>query len=131
MAPMYYVYELIDPRDGAVFYVGKGQGNRVSQHVRDAISGRICNQAQHDLILNLIDARYLPIENIVAQFSEEDEAALRQAYIEMMRNKVKSAIMVELVGGERADSISRRRAEDMRLPYAPGITGANVPIKYR
>ena len=74
MAPMYYVYELIDPRDGAVFYVGKGQGNRVSQHVRDAISGRICNQAKHDLILNIIDAGYLPIENIVAQFSEEDEA---------------------------------------------------------
>lgn len=70
----YYVYQLIDPRDGAVFYVGKGQGNRVSQHVRDAISGRICNQAKHDLILNIIDAGYLPIENIVAQFSEEDEA---------------------------------------------------------
>ena len=25
---MFYVYELIDPRDGQVFYVGKGCGNR-------------------------------------------------------------------------------------------------------
>lgn len=28
-----YVYKLIDPRDGKVFYVGKGKGNRVFSHM--------------------------------------------------------------------------------------------------
>jgi len=28
----YYVYELIDPRDNNVFYVGKGKGNRLEAH---------------------------------------------------------------------------------------------------
>ena len=30
-----YVYRLIDPRNGETFYVGKGQGNRVFDHVED------------------------------------------------------------------------------------------------
>ena len=31
----YYVYLLSDPQNGKVFYVGKGKGNRVFQHLRD------------------------------------------------------------------------------------------------
>ena len=33
-----YVYRLVDPRNGQTFYVGKGKGNRVFQHVRGAIN---------------------------------------------------------------------------------------------
>lgn len=35
-ALLYYVYRLIDPRNGETFYVGKGQGDRVFAHARDA-----------------------------------------------------------------------------------------------
>lgn len=33
----YYVYRLIDPRNGETFYVGKGKGNRVFAHARGNI----------------------------------------------------------------------------------------------
>jgi hypothetical protein len=33
----YYVYRLIDPRNGETFYVGKGQGDRVFQHAKGAL----------------------------------------------------------------------------------------------
>ena len=34
----YYVYRLIDPRNGNTFYVGKGNGNRVFSHMNDALN---------------------------------------------------------------------------------------------
>ncbi len=34
----YYVYRLIDPRNGETFYVGKGKNNRVFDHVHDRLS---------------------------------------------------------------------------------------------
>lgn len=37
---MYYIYELVDPRDGSVFYVGKGKGGRIDQHEVEARKGR-------------------------------------------------------------------------------------------
>ena len=33
----FYVYALVDPRDNAVFYVGKGTGQRLLSHGREAL----------------------------------------------------------------------------------------------
>lgn len=35
----HYVYVLVDPRNNKIFYVGEGKGNRVFNHVHDAIDG--------------------------------------------------------------------------------------------
>ncbi len=36
-----YVYALADPRNGSVFYVGKGKGGRALQHARDALDENV------------------------------------------------------------------------------------------
>lgn len=33
----YFVYALIDPRDGSIFYIGKGKGNRPKQHLTESL----------------------------------------------------------------------------------------------
>src|SRR5690348_9647048 len=58
---MFYVYQLIDPRDGAVFYVGKGSGDRMFQHVRDAKRGRVSNEAKTRRILDILEGGVEPI----------------------------------------------------------------------
>ena len=35
---IWYVYRLVDPRNGETFYVGKGKGNRIFQHAKGAIT---------------------------------------------------------------------------------------------
>lgn len=47
MIKRFYVYELIDGLTGRVFYVGKGCGNRMRHHERDAKAGKqskTCNR---------------------------------------------------------------------------------------
>ena len=37
-ALQYYVYCLVDPRNNKIFYIGKGHGNRVFNHVADSLN---------------------------------------------------------------------------------------------
>lgn len=46
----WYVYELINPIDGKTFYVGKGSGNRIEHHEKEALKevcSKKCNKIKH------------------------------------------------------------------------------------
>ncbi len=45
----FYVYQLIDSRDGTIFYVGKGQNKRMYQHVKDVKRNKIPNHSNTKL----------------------------------------------------------------------------------
>lgn len=68
---MYYVYELIDPRDRRPFYIGKGTGRRKHMHVRDARAGKIGKKCER--IREIIAAGLNVGVAIVREF--DDEAA--------------------------------------------------------
>jgi hypothetical protein len=69
---LYYTYELIDPRDNKVFYVGKGKGNRMLAHEKEAKKGVVspkCNK-----IREILKARKEVLKRQVAFFNEEQAA---------------------------------------------------------
>lgn len=70
----FYVYKLIDPRSMDVFYVGKGMGDRIKQHVRDALKGRVHNKPKTERILEIIAEGKQVIEQIVELYDDELEA---------------------------------------------------------
>ena len=70
--PKYYVYELIDPRDGSVFYVGKGCRDRYAHHEAAARAGSASEKSDR---INAILAGGDKIEcRIVQRFDSEVQA---------------------------------------------------------
>lgn len=70
----YYVYHLIDPRNGQVFYVGKGSGDRINHHERDARKLRFANTEKESVIHDIWDAGLSVKKEIVARFNVEANA---------------------------------------------------------
>lgn len=51
----WYVYVLQDPRDGKIFYIGKGKGNRVFAHALDVkTEGEVFENPKHELIRSIL-----------------------------------------------------------------------------
>lgn len=71
---LFYVYLLIDPNDGQIFYVGKGKGRRMFQHVRAALNGDVDNSAKYDRIKQILDSGQDVIHKIFSLHEKEDDA---------------------------------------------------------
>ena len=71
----YYTYLLIDPRDGIVFYVGKGRGDRMNIHVREASAGNpTCNLRKYMKIREIMRSGGQVIVRTFSRHAHEEEA---------------------------------------------------------
>lgn len=90
----YYIYRLIDPRDGMTFYVGKGAKNRVFDHMKGVITSEVCGNATHNefsqldevsgkvrLIREILNEGLWPLHVIHRHGLTEDEAFLAEAVL--------------------------------------------------
>ena len=85
----WYVYRLIDPRDGSTFYVGKGKGNRVFAHMRGEVAAVDDDELLSNKLKQLREIRLAGLEVIHVihrhgmadeKTAYEVEAALIDAY---------------------------------------------------
>jgi uncharacterized protein len=86
----WYVYRLIDPRNGETFYVGKGRGNRVFQHIRCLLSTEEIDEINDKIqTIRQINAAGLDVIHVIHRHGMEEEiafeveAALIDAYPEV------------------------------------------------
>lgn len=75
----YYVYHLIDPRNDEVFYVGKGTGNRIKSHVREAKGRKFQNARKCERIIAIMDSGLKVDERIVFKELTEPAAYMIEA----------------------------------------------------
>jgi len=83
----YYVYILKDPRNDTIFYVGKGKGNRLFQHVQCALE----NATDND--------KYNLIREIYNDGKEVEHFILRHGLEEKLSLEIESTI-IDLLGIE-------------------------------
>lgn len=110
----YYVYLYVDPRDKKVFYVGKGQGQRVLAHLGDK-DGRIESRKQ-DKIKQLRDASLEPEIEILAHALQSEETALRieAAVIDLLGLDD----LTNLVSGWKTIQFGRMSLKELVIYYA-------------
>lgn len=104
-----YVYYLEDPRDRSIFYVGKGQGDRVFQHMKEAeiyLGQESAPTEKLDRIRDILSTNLRPRHVILRSGLDEDEA------LEV------EAAMIDLLGIENLTNMVRGLGTDRGIREA-------------
>ncbi len=129
--PEYYVYFLIDPRDGEVFYIGKGKGNRKSQHVIKTRNGSEPNSVKARRIREILSDGCAVIEHVHASSLTEPEAFRVER--ELIRLHKADGGLTNIVGGvisqAESDKARAQNILDTLKPFDQWIaTAGNATI---
>ena len=125
----FYVYRLIDPRNGQTFYVGKGYGDRVFQHAH--ASGNNTDDSQKLSTIRSIRSEGLdPLYIIHRHGMTEPQALLAEAVLidafPGLSNEVSGHGSVDYGPANTTQIAARYKAAEMNIPSATKIMAINI-----
>lgn len=111
----FYVYELIDPRNDAVFYVGKGKGLRAWVHEARARRGREPNALKAEVLGQIRRAGLSPIVNIAAEnLTEEDAYKIERGMIVRNHAALTNIALGSRSALERVKALARENIANLK-----------------
>lgn len=111
----YYVYGLVDPRTNKVFYIGKGTGNRVFQHVAESDKNPESEKMKLQTIKSIEDSQN-EVKHILINWGlTEDEAFAAEASLINILNYISADILTNIVGGHHSSGCLT--VEEMEREY--------------
>jgi len=120
----HYVYELQDPRDDTVFYVGKGTGRRAEHHVKEAMKEDEREKAKLAKIREIRARGQTPKEVVIARFDTEAEAFAVEAvlihWVYGHPDDCEDSTLTNIQGGHGRDTIRNKDDYDE-------IQGIDIP----
>jgi hypothetical protein len=118
-----YVYILIDPRNNKIFYVGKGKGNRIFQHVKGGLKEETRNGEESlktSLIKEIIKSGH-EVKHFIVRHGLTDEVALEieSAIIDLLSNEyLKLSDLTNEVKGHDSWERGMTTADELNLRYS-------------
>ena len=99
----FYVYGLIDPRNNRLFYIGKGTGNRVFQHVIESSKKPESEKEKLQTISN-IEASGQYVKHILINWGlTEEEAFASEASLINLMNYISEIHLSNIVAGHHSN----------------------------
>jgi len=109
-----YVYLLIDPRNNKIFYVGKGKGNRINQHLLGALYDNTKETEKIKRIREIQNAK-LEVKHAVLRHELTDKEALEveSAVIDVLGKDN----LTNIVKGHNSEDKGIMKLEDIKIKY--------------